>query len=106
MLECCLDHGLDLLDTMGILAITPMLQPTWKVKVLGTVDLHRVTVELVNGEGVVAICSELVCDELRVLPDANHVGEKEDCGVFVNGVAASFSDIDFGAAEGGGFSGG
>ncbi len=58
-----------------------------------TIQGEGVTSKGVQQHGIVAIGCILVCDELAVLPDANHVGEDEDGGVLVDLFAAGFNDV-------------
>lgn len=68
-----LDDGINLLDCVWVVSIVTFLQPLEDVESLRRVQPHWVSVEEINEQGVVAVCSELISHELGVLPDSNHI---------------------------------
>ena len=74
-------------------------QPPGEIKVVGSVDLQGVAPEEIRDDGVVPIGGELVGHQLRVLPDANHVWEKDDRGIFVDSLACRLGDVGFDIAD-------
>lgn len=90
-----LNNGSHILHRMRIIAPRALCQPSHEVKALRPVELHRIAVEEVRDDGVVPIGGELVGHQLGVLPDPNHVGEVDDCGIFVNGLACRLGDVGF-----------
>lgn len=79
--------------------------PAWEIKVLRTVNFHRIAIELVNHQNVISICCELVGHQLTILPDTDHVREEENGFIGVNGFSSSLGNVNFCLAEFGGFSG-
>lgn len=68
---------------MGVVASAALGQPRHEVKVAGRVEGDRVAIEDVNDQCQVAVGSELVGDQLAVLPDADDVGDEQDAGILV-----------------------
>jgi hypothetical protein len=48
---------------------------------------------------VVTICCELVCDQLAVLPDTNHIWEEENSSVLVDRLASALGDVGVDATD-------
>jgi hypothetical protein len=89
---------------MRIITRTPLSQPSHEIEIRRPINLERISVELINYESIVAVCGELVGDQLTVLPDSYHVGEEEDGGFgFGGGWRGGFGDVDFCGADLGGF---
>lgn len=68
---------------MRVLAIRSLIQPLHKVKSRGPVKRDCIFIEDIEQQRQVAVGSELVCEELAILPDADHIGDEEDSGTFV-----------------------
>ena len=79
IVECRLNHGFDLRRLM-------ILQPRGQVHI-PSMD-KGVTAEVIRENGQVAVCGEVVGEELAVVVDPKDVGEEEDgsLGAFVFGV--------------------
>jgi len=80
---------------VGVLSIGTLFQPSLKIEALGSVERDWVSIKEIRNNGVVAICCELVCNQLAVLPDTDHIWKEENSSVFVDGIASWFSDVGF-----------
>jgi hypothetical protein len=94
-----------MLICMRVIPARPLREPTLEVKVRRSVQAQCITVKQIRDECIVSISGELVGHQLRVLPDADYVGEKEDRGFFVDGLACGLGDVGFDVADFDGFAG-
>ena len=97
--NCLLNNRVHILKCMRIIAARALLQPLHEVKARRSIKLQLITVKEIRDDGVVPVCCELVGHQLGVLPDPNNVGEVDDCGVFVDGLAFRFGDVGFDNAD-------
>jgi len=97
--DSLLNNRIDRLSRMRIIAPGAFRQPTHEIKALMTIQAHRITVKKVRNQGVVSIGSVLVGHQLRVLPDADHIRQEEDRGVFVDGLSRRLRDVGIDAAD-------
>src|SRR5450756_2251113 len=85
--DALLNNRIHILGRMWIIAPSSLRQPLHQIEISRSIDLQRIAVEQIRDDGVVSVGGELVGHQLRVLPDADYVGEIEDRGVFVDGLA-------------------
>ncbi len=71
------------LGRVGVLPVGALGQPLHEVEALGVVQRHRVAIEDVGDDAVVAVGGELVGHELAVLPDADDVGNVDQADALV-----------------------
>ncbi len=100
-----LNNRINLLISMRVISGGPFRQPSNEIKTIRSVQTQWITVEQIRYESEVSIGGELVGNQLRVLPDPDHVGKEEDCGVFVDGLPCGLGDVCFDIANFDGFSG-
>jgi hypothetical protein len=99
ILNHTLNDWVDMLERMRILPITALRQPLHNIKVRRSVNLQCIAIEDIRYNCVVAIGSKLISHQLAVLPDADNIGKKEDCGVFVDVVSCGFGDVGFDVSQ-------
>lgn len=100
------DNGIHLLRRVRVVPTRPLRQPSHEIKTLMPVQRHRITVKQIWHQSIIPISGELVGHELGVLPDANHIGQVEDRGVFVDCLFGRRGYVGFDAADFNEFAGG
>jgi hypothetical protein len=90
---------------MRVIPTRPLRQPSHEIKPFRPVQRQRITVKQIWYQSVIPISSELVGHELGVLPDANHIGQVEDRGVFVDCFPGGRGYVGFDGANFDGFTG-
>ena len=76
-----------------VLAVRAMVEPSCEIEVGGPVQIQRIAIELVDYKSKVAVGSELISQELGVLPDTYNVGAKEDALAWPGVVGRGSSEI-------------
>lgn len=87
------DNRVDLLLGVRVLAVAALSEPLEDVEALGARQGQLVAVKEVDNQGGVAIGSELVGEQLAVVPDAKDVGDKENTGVLVSLVGGGLGKV-------------
>lgn len=90
---------------MWIIPACSLGQPLHQIEISWSIDLQRIAVKQIWDDCVVSVASELVGHQLRVLPDADYVGEIEDRGAFVDVLTGGLRDVSFDAPDFNGFAG-
>jgi hypothetical protein len=68
-----LDDRINILESMRIITIGSLCQPTHEIKAFRLVETHWVTIEQVNNKSIVSIGGELICHQLAILPDGDDI---------------------------------
>jgi hypothetical protein len=100
-----LDNQIHILVRMWIIPACSLGQPLHQIEISWSIDLQRIAVKQIWDDCVVSVASELVGHQLRVLPDADYVGEIEDRGAFVDVLTGGLRDVSFDAPDFNGFAG-
>jgi hypothetical protein len=104
-LDALLNNRIHMLICMRVVSACPLREPSREIKVRRPIQAQWITVEQVGNERIVSVSGKLVGYQLRVLPDADHVGEEEYGGVFVDIVSCRLSDVGLDVADFDGFAG-
>lgn len=100
-----LDNRIHILVRMWIIPARSLGQPLHQIEISRSIELQCTAVKQIWDDGVVSVDSELVGHQLRVLPDADYVGEIEDRGAFVDVLTGGLRDVGFDAPDFNGFAG-
>lgn len=95
-LDASHDDGVDGLGRVRVVAGAALADPRHEVDA----RIKFVAVENVGDQGCVAVGRKLVCDELRILPDAPDVGDQDNRGAGVDLVSRSLGEIGADAVAG------
>jgi hypothetical protein len=93
------------LRRMRVISPGTLRHPSHEIKAFMAIQAQRITIEQIRNQSVVSISGVLVGHQLRVLPDADHVREKEDRSILVDCLACRLGDVGVDAADFNAFAG-